>query len=82
MGTKTAMGSQNDKKLIVVGLSTIGILFLIYSRFENPGLTPDAINSIERKPVDMGGLWSRNGLRASCQATLWKHIITTKHQGI
>ena len=51
MGTKTTTGSQNDKKLIALGLSTIGVLFLIYSRFENPGLTPDAINSIERLSI-------------------------------
>ena len=51
MGIKTTVSSQNDKKLIVLGLITIGILFLIYSRFENPGLTPDSINSIERLSI-------------------------------
>ena len=48
MGMKTISNSQNDKKMISIGLVTIGILFLVYSRFENPGLTPDAISSIER----------------------------------
>ena len=51
MGIKTTTSSQNDKKLIVLGLITIGVLFLIYSRFENPCLTPDSINSIERLSI-------------------------------
>ena len=51
MGTKTTTRSQNNKRLIFLGLITIGILFLVYSRFENPGLTPDAINSIERLSI-------------------------------
>ena len=51
MANKTTVSSQNDKKLITVGFITIGILFLIYSRFENPGLTPDAISSVERLSV-------------------------------
>ena len=45
---KTIETSHNDRKLISFGLAAIGILFLIYSRFENPELTPDAISSIER----------------------------------
>ena len=48
MDTKTTKGSQNNKKLIILGLISIGILFLLYSRFENAELTPDAISSIER----------------------------------
>ena len=51
MANKTTVSSQNDKKLITVGFITIAILFLIYSRFENPGLTPDAISSVERLSV-------------------------------
>ena len=48
MKTKTASGSQNEKKLIVLGFISIVILFIIYARFENPGITPDAVSSIER----------------------------------
>ena len=48
MNTKTTTDSQNNKKLIALGLISIGILFLVYSRFENTALTPDAISSIER----------------------------------
>lgn len=51
MGTIATTNRKNDKKLIMVGLISIGILFLIYSRFENPGLTPDAISSIERLSI-------------------------------
>ena len=51
MENKTTTSSQNDKKLITLGLIAIGILFLIYSRFENPSLTPDALSSIERLSV-------------------------------
>jgi len=51
MEPKTTSSSQNDKKLISLGLVAIGILFLIYSRLESPGLTPDAINSIERLSI-------------------------------
>ena len=51
MDSKTTVGSQNNKKLIVLGLVSIGILFLVYARFENPEITPDAISSIERISV-------------------------------
>ena len=51
MGLQTTPSSQNNKKLITIGLAAIGILFLVYSRFENPGLTPDAISSIERLSI-------------------------------
>ena len=51
MEPKTTSSSQNDKKVISLGLVAIGILFLIYSRLESPGLTPDAINSIERLSI-------------------------------
>ena len=48
MKTKTTNGSQNDKKLIILGFISIGILFLIYVRFEYQEITPDAVQSIER----------------------------------
>ena len=48
METKTAKGGQNDKKLIILGFISIGILFLIYVRFEYQEITPDAVQSIER----------------------------------
>ena len=51
MDSKTTVGSQNNKKLIVLGLVSIGILFLVYARFENTEITPDAISSIERISV-------------------------------
>ena len=51
MKTKTASGSKNEKKLIILGFISIIILFIIYARFENPGITPDAISSIERLSV-------------------------------
>jgi len=51
MKTKTASGSQNEKKLIILGFISIIVLFIIYARFENPGITPDAISSIERLSV-------------------------------
>lgn len=40
--------SQKGKKLIVVGFASIAILFLIYTRFQNAAITPDAIPAIER----------------------------------
>jgi len=48
MKTQTSKGGQNDKKLIVLGFISIGILFLIYVRFEYQEITPDAVASIER----------------------------------
>ena len=51
MKIKTASGSQNEKKLIILGFISIVVLFIIYARFENPGITPDAISSIERLSV-------------------------------
>ena len=41
METKTTQGGQNDKKLIILGFISIGILFLIYVRFEYQEITPD-----------------------------------------
>lgn len=41
--------SNKGKKLIVLGFVTIVIIFLIYSRYQNPELlTPSAIDSIQR----------------------------------
>ena len=51
MKTKTASGSQNEKKLILLGFISIIVLFIIYARFENPGITPDAVSSIERLSI-------------------------------
>tara|TARA_B100001750_G_scaffold110324_1_gene87151 strand:+ start:203 stop:1015 length:813 start_codon:yes stop_codon:yes gene_type:complete len=51
MKTKTASGSQNEKKMIVLGFISIIVLFIIYARFENPGITPDAVSSIERLSI-------------------------------
>tara|TARA_B100001123_G_C15216815_1_gene989583 strand:- start:598 stop:1407 length:810 start_codon:yes stop_codon:yes gene_type:complete len=48
MKLQATSSNHNDRRLIVLGFLSIAILFLIYSRFENPGITPDAINSIER----------------------------------
>tara|TARA_B100000029_G_scaffold69684_1_gene61986 strand:- start:894 stop:1706 length:813 start_codon:yes stop_codon:yes gene_type:complete len=51
MKPKTATGSQSEKKLIILGFISIAALFFIYTRFENPGITPDAISSIERLSI-------------------------------
>ena len=41
--------TSKGKKLIVLGFVTIGILFFIYDRYQDPELlTPDAIDSIQR----------------------------------
>ena len=48
MKTETAKSDQNDKKLIILGFISIGILFLIYVRFEYQEITPDAVQSIQR----------------------------------
>ena len=51
MKTETAKSGQNDKKLIILGFISIGILFLIYVRFEYQEITPDAVQSIQRLGV-------------------------------
>ena len=58
METKTAKSGQNDKKLIILGFISIGILFLIYVRFEYQEITPDAVQSIERLGVAFYVLFS------------------------
>jgi hypothetical protein len=41
--------SKNGKKLIVLGFVTIAILFVVYSRYQDPELiTPDALDTIQR----------------------------------
>ena len=48
MQKETTKGGQNDKKLIILGFISIGVLFLIYFRFEYQEITPDAVQPIER----------------------------------
>ena len=49
MSEQTGKSTNNGKKLIVLGFITIGILFLLYGRYQNPELlTPSAIESIQR----------------------------------
>jgi hypothetical protein len=46
---KIVKSSNKGKKLIVLGFVTIAIIFLIYSRYQDPELlTPSAIDSIQR----------------------------------
>jgi hypothetical protein len=41
--------NRSGKKLIILGFSTIAIIFILYSRYQDPEtFTPDAVNSIER----------------------------------
>ena len=51
MSTKTTINNNKDKKLIVLGLISIAILFLIYSKFENQEITPDVISALDRIAV-------------------------------
>ena len=48
MEKETTKSGQNDKKLIILGFISIGVLFLIYFRFEYQEITPDAVQPIER----------------------------------
>ena len=49
MKAHAAKSSNQGKKLIILGFVTIGILFLIYGRYQDPELlTPSAIDSIQR----------------------------------
>ena len=49
METQNQKNANKGKKLIILGFVTIGILFLIYGRYQDPGLlTPSAIDSIQR----------------------------------
>ena len=51
MPTKTRINNNKDKKLIILGLISIGILFLIYSKFESQEITPDVISVLDRIAV-------------------------------
>ncbi len=43
------MGTQSGKKLVIFGFVIIGILFLLYHRYQDPELlTPSALESIQR----------------------------------
>ncbi|MBT8243576.1 MAG: hypothetical protein HKP34_07785 [Nitrosopumilus sp.] len=49
MSTHLEKNPNQGKKLIILGFVTIGILFLIYGRYQDPELlTPSAIDSIQR----------------------------------
>ena len=49
MEKKSPKDINKGKKLIVLGFVTIAVMFLIYSRYQNPELfTPSAIDSIQR----------------------------------
>ncbi len=49
MTDRVLSNGQNGKKLIGVGFVTIAILFVMYSRYQDPELmTPDALDSIQR----------------------------------
>ncbi|MBA4452023.1 MAG: hypothetical protein H2B03_02465 [Nitrosopumilaceae archaeon] len=49
MKSESAADSKSGRKLIILGFVTIGILFLLYSRYQDPELiTPDAFDSIQR----------------------------------
>ena len=49
MENESTTERKSGRKLIIVGFVTIGILFLLYSRYQDPELiTPDAFDSIQR----------------------------------
>lgn len=49
MKSESTADSKSGRKLIILGFVTIGILFLLYSRYQDPELiTPDAFDSIQR----------------------------------
>jgi hypothetical protein len=49
MEEKAEKSSSSGKRLIILGFVTIGILFLLYSRYQDSELlTPSAIESIQR----------------------------------
>jgi hypothetical protein len=49
MEEESRKNTNNGKKLIVLGFVTIGILFLMFNRYQDPELlTPSAIDSIQR----------------------------------
>lgn len=49
MEKKSIKQTKSGRKLIILGFITIGILFLLYSRYQDPELiTPDAFDAIQR----------------------------------
>lgn len=49
MVEQTLKRGQDGKKLIILGFAVIGILFVIYSRYQDPEIiTPNALDSIQR----------------------------------
>lgn len=49
MENQTIKKGQNGKKLIILGFASIAILFVMYSRYQDPSLiTPNALDSIQR----------------------------------
>lgn len=48
MGKQTTQSSQRGKSFIFLGFVSIAVLFLIYSRFQNPELTPEVIEGLQR----------------------------------
>ena len=48
MKKQTTYGSQMDKSLILLGFTSIAILFLIYSRFETIAISDDTILVMQR----------------------------------
>lgn len=49
MTDKMPKNGNNGKKLIILGFVVIGILFLLYSRYQDPELiTPDSLDAIQR----------------------------------
>ncbi len=49
MEKETLKQAKSGRKLIILGFVSIAILFLLYSRYQNPELiTPDAFDSIQR----------------------------------
>lgn len=49
MGEQTWKRNQDGKKLMILGFVVIGILFVMYSRYQDPEIiTPDALDSIQR----------------------------------
>jgi len=49
MENQTAEPRKSGRKLMILGFTSIAVLFLIYSRYQNPELvTPDAFDSIQR----------------------------------
>ena len=48
MEKQNTIRSHKGKQLIILGFVSIVILFLIYARLQNPGITPEVLPSLER----------------------------------